>query len=298
MGLSLEGLGGVSLAGHMERGVILRPSVFGWAGGTFAGLYPGGHAVVFGGIRVPLEAEDVGFEVRDCLYVLGRGVERGWLLRRPLAASSVVGQTLATGTGGLWVDGCRIPAGGDCLGRMNRPGYNGWCNAGGGPNRAVSDPVAAAGRWPSNIVLLHEPGCCRAGVKRVRGTNAPGKASQGVGDRGFGFGSKPTRSAPMPFYTDPEEYGVEEVAAWDCAPGCPVAVLDEQSGPSFSPKTYTRGTDSGNAHTYGQGMGEPAGKVSLNYGDAGGASRFFPQFGSIGELDAWVFRLLLGEFSS
>jgi len=56
-----------------------------------------------------------------------------------------------------------------------------------------------------------------------------------------------------------------------------VADLDRQSGQGRSPSTYTRTADSENVSAYGAGVGEPAGKVSLNYGDSGGASRFFFQ---------------------
>lgn len=60
-----------------------------------------------------------------------------------------------------------------------------------------------------------------------------------------------------------------------CHQSCPVRVLDEQSGESKSPRTYSRTTKGVNASVYGANMGEPAGKESLNYGDTGGASRFF-----------------------
>lgn len=49
------------------------------------------------------------------------------------------------------------------------------------------------------------------------------------------------------------------------------AMLDEQSGISKSPSTYKRNV----AGKGVQGWGEDAGKVSLNFGDSGGASRFF-----------------------
>jgi site-specific DNA-methyltransferase (adenine-specific) len=50
-------------------------------------------------------------------------------------------------------------------------------------------------------------------------------------------------------------------------------LLDEQSGESKSPKTYKRHADGFGQTSYG--LGEAAGKESLNYGDSGGASRFF-----------------------
>lgn len=53
------------------------------------------------------------------------------------------------------------------------------------------------------------------------------------------------------------------------------ADLDAQSGVQRSPSTYVRTADSGNVSAYGKGVGELAGTVSLNYGDTGGASRYF-----------------------
>jgi DNA modification methylase len=50
-------------------------------------------------------------------------------------------------------------------------------------------------------------------------------------------------------------------------------LLDEQSGTTKSPSTYKRNADGFGQTSYG--LGEAAGKESLNYGDSGGASRFF-----------------------
>ena len=53
-------------------------------------------------------------------------------------------------------------------------------------------------------------------------------------------------------------------------------LLDEQSGLSKSPSTYVRKVDSSGTERAGHaGIGEIAGTSSLNYGDSGGASRFF-----------------------
>ena len=54
--------------------------------------------------------------------------------------------------------------------------------------------------------------------------------------------------------------------------------LDQQSGVSQSPNTYIRSEAGFNSGVYGKSMGEKKGAVSLNYGDSGGASRFFKQF--------------------
>jgi site-specific DNA-methyltransferase (adenine-specific) len=54
----------------------------------------------------------------------------------------------------------------------------------------------------------------------------------------------------------------------DCA-----GLLDQQSGVTKSPTTYVRGADGFGQTSYG--AGQTAGTESLNYGDSGGASRFF-----------------------
>ena len=72
--------------------------------------------------------------------------------------------------------------------------------------------------------------------------------------------------------------GTEQVPVYACVEGCPVRILNEQSGDSKSPKPYTRSVASGNVNAYSPGIGDSEGSVSANYGDTGGASRFFPSF--------------------
>lgn len=54
-------------------------------------------------------------------------------------------------------------------------------------------------------------------------------------------------------------------------------IMDDQSGISRSPKTYVRNADGFNNGVYSDKkmIGEKAGSVSLNFGDEGGASRYF-----------------------
>lgn len=63
---------------------------------------------------------------------------------------------------------------------------------------------------------------------------------------------------------------------------CPesAVALDEHSGFSKSPSTYTRSVASGNVNAYSKGIGQDAGVEALNYADSGGASRFFKVVGS------------------
>ena len=57
------------------------------------------------------------------------------------------------------------------------------------------------------------------------------------------------------------------------------AMLDEQSGTSQSPESYERSVASGNVNVWGETIGDPEGAISENYGDEGGASRFFKTVG-------------------
>jgi site-specific DNA-methyltransferase (adenine-specific) len=68
------------------------------------------------------------------------------LARKPLAESSVARQVLATGTGAINIDACRIPAEGKALQSQPRKAANGW---GAAPARDLHSD-----RWPANI--LHD----------------------------------------------------------------------------------------------------------------------------------------------
>jgi hypothetical protein len=57
-------------------------------------------------------------------------------------------------------------------------------------------------------------------------------------------------------------------------------VMDGQSGMQKSPSTYVRSTTNSNQIAYAKGIGEQAGDESLNYGDTGGASRYFKKIGT------------------
>ena len=153
-------------------------------------LKPGGHLLAFAGTRtqhrMAVRIEDAGFEIRDIIaWVYGSGFPKshnldgdwkGWgtalkpalepitVARKPLAGT-VAENVLAHGTGGLNIDGCRIPfldtndkeaaaaAQRACQDQnKNRTAYGDFHN---GP--ASLEPYLrsmAAGRWPAN--LMHD----------------------------------------------------------------------------------------------------------------------------------------------
>jgi DNA modification methylase len=157
--------------------------------------------------------------------------------RKPLIGT-VAQNVLEHGTGALNVDGCRI---GSDTERGNRYGGKAPRGSGGpvsipGPREEVWN--VPAGRWPANVALSHLPECERVGTR----------------------------------HGDPD--GTEQVEAWRCAEGCPVAELDRQSGSvgGGDGKDWSAGP----IHGTGSGatfLGEKA--TGQHYGDTGGASRFF-----------------------
>ena len=136
---------------------------------------------------------------------------------------------------------------------------------------AVSMGQNPAGRWPANLILSHTPECRMVGTAKVRSTRARATKRSGT-DKGAQYcGGYSGQEDVTIGYGDVD--GKETVKRWDCVPECPVRMLDEQSGESRSPKTYVRNADGFGKTSYG--FGEPAGRLSQNFGDQGGASRFF-----------------------
>lgn len=84
--------------------------------------------------------------------------EHWWLCRKPLGESSIAANVLTWGTGGINIDGCRVPGQEytqeewDAKSRARTTG-NTY-----GVHRASSDPVPP-GRWPANVVFSHSLFC-------------------------------------------------------------------------------------------------------------------------------------------
>lgn len=195
------------------------------------------------------------------------------LARKPLAEPTIAAQVLATGTGALNVDACRVGMD-DPLGRSNHVGpYSSertWSvSKTKGLDNTANPP---SGRWPSNLVLSHLPTCQRTGSKRV-------KASSGEGSTAPKFtGMNEWKDERRPIYHYADADGMEEVAAWICDEGCPVAALDAQAGVRKGSKQgtlYKTPRYTGNAYNNGATGG---GQKEFGYGDTGSASRFFPVF--------------------
>jgi hypothetical protein len=145
----------------------------------------------------------------------------------------------AYGTGGLNIAACQLPAApGDYAHPGNTEEFSDTSKVyrwAESQGKFKQSPPSPGGRWPANVILAHRDDCEPIGA--VAGTQV--------------------------------------VAAWRCAPGCPVAAMDTQTGER--PSTLT-GRDPGvdytsDAVTDGGLFGRRE-QGSL-YGDTGGASRFY-----------------------
>ena len=196
------------------------------------------------------------------------------VLRKPCSESTVAANVLAHGTGALNIDGCRI--GSESTRRVSNAGTNG---DGWGMGTAFHVNGNPLGRWPANVLFTHAPGCVRVGSQKVKATSGirPDDVGTDYGKQhksGSMAGAKGVTLGAT--YADAD--GTETVAAYDCAPGCPVAALDAQSGILLGRGNRTSlGSGSGSGVTgWGKGRTDAPPRPELN--DAGGASRFFKQF--------------------
>ena len=231
-------------------------------------LKPGGHLLSFGGTRtfdlISVGIRTAGFENRDTVasffdsevlaWIQGQGFPKSqniqkamlkagvdpeianqwagygtalkpsWetilVFRKPLEESTVMAQTLVTGTGALNIDATRI-------------GYQTRTNSS-GPRKERSTMVKgmvsvtetvihAHGRWPANVLLVHSDGCKVVGVKKVP---APVINRFDDGMKPFGDGAGHSYTSTQTGDAD----GMEEIQVYECEDGCPVKLLDEQSG--------------------------------------------------------------------
>ena len=173
----------LSFMGRKWDGSGIAYSVEMWAEALRV-LKPGGHLLAFGGTRtyhrMACAIEDAGFEIRDSIHwVYGSGFPKslnvgkqngceaweGWgtalkpahepivVARKPLSGT-VAGNVLVWGTGGLNVDGCRVPSP-DNDGKVwtrggNQQGASLTTNTSGEHEYVAANP---AGRWPANVVF-------------------------------------------------------------------------------------------------------------------------------------------------
>jgi hypothetical protein len=204
--------------------------------------------------------------------------------RKPLIGT-VAANVLEHGTGAINVDGCRI--GSEPLrsplktdGTRSRKQHEGWTwipdNTRHGPEepcevhgiRRCTICSPSQGRWPANVALSHLPECEEVGTRRIKahwGQPTRGKSEDRIASHEGLDGERQAIG-----HADPD--GTEQVEAWRCAPGCPVAELDRQSGDVKGAVSNGRKAVSGDGAA---GIYPGASEQVPTYGDTGGAARFF-----------------------
>ena len=243
----------------------------------FRALKPGGYVAVFAGSRTAdlmgLSIRLAGFEMRDTItWMYGSGFPKSLDISKAIdkaagAQRAVIGTHYRHGGGTPNSHSMSGPLGTDGELPLTAPAtdaakqWNGWGTA----LKPASEPIIVArkpimGTVAANV-LVHDTGGMNIDACRV-GTNLPTWKDQ-------------TRRWPANVVLSHTEWCDEG----NCVDGCAVMALDEQSGILKSPATYVRNADGLNNTVYGtKTIGEYAGKESLNYGDSGGASRFFNTF--------------------
>ena len=200
------------------------------------------------------------------------------IARKPVEGT-VASNAVKHGTGGLNIDGARIGTADNLNGGAyaskgtDRPeGYTDWGFKRGDKGNA-GEFRQPSGRWPANLVLEHLSSCQLVGTR-----TEPGYVINRWTD-----GAKPFGGGAGHEYLS-EEIPSGSVEVWQCASGCPVATLDEQSGDRRSTMTGRLPAD---AVVANPGRWRPGSMFCTNggaggsvYADSGGASRFFKQFQS------------------
>lgn len=192
----------------------------------------------------------------------------------------------------LNIDACRVST----ADNLNGGRYSEDKNEDDGPtygrglNKASSlEFVQPSGRWPANVLFSHvapmltpdgevlAEGCVRVGTKRVKATSIHGEdvAIRRSGAHSEAGGHQTIgREQPERGFADPD--GKESVEDWQCVDGCPVRLLDSQSG--VTSVTGKRSERSRNAVVEGTQWATNNHRSTEYPGDSGGASRFFHCF--------------------
>ena len=191
-----------------------------------------------------------------------------WLVRKPLPRGYTIARTAQEhGTAALNIDACRVPtteAPEAIYAGVSGPIGGGGAYAGSEPENRPVVQGHHGGRWPSNVVLSHLPGCRQAGLREVKG-GAGWSGTSGFGKRVYGKGWAPDGIS--------RRQDRETVQTWDCEEGCPVKALGGQSGESASkPRTPSQLHHKGSSTTFQRGS------ETSTHNDGGTAARFFHQF--------------------
>lgn len=276
----------------------------GWAAECFRVLKPGGFVAAFGGTRtyhrLACAIEDAGFEIRDSLHwIYGSGFPKSLDVSKAIdkaagAEREVIGER-SVGRGSLGnrsrvEQGYRPtelnPEGRVVVTASATPAaaqWEGWGTA----LKPSHEPIVLArkpltGTVAANV-LEHGTGALNIDGCRIETTDhweATGtQSAAGVSYAGSADGSlNVSVSSTHPGGRWPPNilltHSPDCPESGPCAPGCPVAEMDRQSGISTSKSSTGRQT----AKQGTAALGNFTGTDNMAGHDSGGASRFFPVF--------------------
>ena len=188
--------------------------------------------------------------------------------RKPIIGT-VAENVITYGTGALNIDASRIGFQSDSDKASATPQGKVTSNLSAGAAPDVNDagrqeverPDNSGGRFPANVMLCHTEECIEVSAGTLESTPAE-EVSGGIWSESTGKPAGPT-------YNDTP-------AVWQCVEGCPVYILDQQSGTSKS-KAAAMAVPDIRSGKYGSEYGtrEDLEKTVRGFNDAGGASRFF-----------------------
>lgn len=262
-----------------------------WAVECLRVLKPGAHLLAFGGTRtvhrLTCAIEDAGFEIRDGIdWLYAAGFPKSLAVDKAIdkaagAVREVVGPNRFAHLNGK--------ANADVYGAASRPGettaatdaaarWSGWGTA----LKPAREPIVVArkplqGTVAANV-LRYGTGALNIDDCRVPATSENARADKG---RGLGYmGGDAERGAwdgAAGRWPSNVVLSHADTCGTECAPGCPVAELDAQSGPnrgSFLPAGRLYDGKDKTRDVYGTYDRTQ----TFSYGDTGAASRFFPVF--------------------
>jgi len=221
-----------------------------------------------------------GFEVHDSLHwVSGQGFPKAKSRLKPAHEPVIMARKPARSNPPLpGLNGCKVTHASDAD-RAESEGKNRHADFGSGPrghngvyagmpaeDRAQYD--GSAGRWPPNILLTHSADCRPAGTRDVASNARARKMLAGTDKFPGAYGDLVNDVDRA--YGEPGH--PETVTVWDCAPGCPVAGLDTQSGTNTNTRHMSYKRSGGEFIDGIPSQPEKDWFVT----ETGGASRFFP----------------------
>lgn len=301
---------GAAPAKHGKDGAFTRASA-GFMGKTWDGgdiafqpetweafkriLHPGAFGMAFGGTRtahrMATAIEDAGFIIHPMIFwVYASGFPKATRIKnnevfeghrygaqamKPAGEPIIVFQKpyegkaveniIETGAGALNIDGGRIGLHGDYKSVPNgRPSLTGLPD---NYKKEDANKQDTKGRWPANFVQSHHPDCKCIGTQ-----------SDDYQINRFTDGAKPFGDGAGHEFDSEEVTNESEV--WECIEGCAVRALNLQTGVLKSGTgAVKKATAKGHSGTVYGAESRPAGTPNIEYGDKGGASRFFHQSG-------------------